>query len=110
MKKLLTIEQPTLEQLQAESINQLYRQSYIMFFVANFIAAMFMAYLFRNSVSAIEIGLWLAVIYLVFLARIALIQAYRQHQHEPESMPRWERRYFLLVAINGIIWDYRLSI
>lgn len=84
--------------------NDLIFQNQASALVAMFGVIALLLYSFHGIVSAGMLYLWVSVCIASYLARYLIFRAYRLADDAVKSLPVWQRRFTISVAVSGLVW------
>jgi len=84
-------------------IQQLYRQTWIALF-GGFVVAVSICYLLWHVVPPWKLSLWLAVLFLVSMARGILSVSFHRREPAAGDIERWATRHVISASMSGVTW------
>jgi PAS domain S-box-containing protein len=86
-----------------ERIHLLFRQSF-WGILASGINGLLIVFLLRGLIDRSTLGIWLALVLILALARSALIYQYKRKAPPPDRIMRWRNYNVISLAASGLIW------
>lgn len=95
------------ESVQADKLQLLYRQSYPAVFFSLIVAFLYVNILW-DQVNNKSLFIWLGIVIVASLVRLFIFVTYRRQSPEGKNILKWEKPYYISLAVSSIIWGIGL--
>ncbi len=91
------------QRLRAAQLQIVYRQG-APIFIGALVSVLFAAYIFRDAVDPVYMGVWVSISALVYVARMLLVRGYQRATPEAVRTHHWESWYRIGTLLSGVLW------